>query len=76
MNLNSIYGSLKELAEKLEIDYESLRKYQYIAGRYEMWNRFHNLSLRHHVIAAPLEDRYEWLQKAKENKWSTRQLQG
>ena len=69
------YGSLKELAEKLEIDYESLRKYQYIAGRYEMWNRFHNLSFKHHMIAAPLEDRYEWLQKAKGNKWSTRQLQ-
>jgi len=39
MNLNSIYGSLKELAEKLEIDYNTLHIYQWVASRYELVTR-------------------------------------
>jgi hypothetical protein len=54
------YGSLLELAEKVGVEYETLQKYQTVASRYELRNRFHTLTFKHHQIAAPLEDRLEW----------------
>lgn len=73
------YGSLTKLAEKLDIPYETLRKYQYIASRYELGNRFPNVDFKTHMIAAPLEDRLEWLQKAAKGDngkpWSASRLQ-
>lgn len=69
------YGSLTELAEKYGKDYGALRECQRVASRYEVSNRFDTLGFRHHQIAAPLEDGLEWLNKAEENKWTTRQLE-
>jgi hypothetical protein len=60
------YGSLKEMAERLEINYNSLRNYQAVASSYELHMRMCNLSFYHHQIATPLEDRLEWLKKAGE----------
>lgn len=69
------YGSLTEMAERLETPYETLHKYQYVASQYEVGNRFPTLGFKHHMIAAPLEDRLEWLKRAEENNWSTRTLE-
>lgn len=69
------YGSLTELAEKYGKDYGALRDYQTIASRYELSTRVDSLSFKHHQIAAPLEDRLDWLKKAEENEWSARDLE-
>lgn len=63
------YGSLKEMADKLEIPYDSLVLYQWVAQQYEVMTRVITLSFKHHRIAAPLEDRLEWLKKAGKEGW-------
>ncbi len=69
------YGSLKEMAERLGINYNSLHIYQTIAKSYpELDMRMSSLTFNHHQIAAPLKDRLEWLQKALDNNWSTKEL--
>jgi hypothetical protein len=56
------YGSLKELAERLNINYHSLHNYQTVAKAYPTLDmRMSSVSFNHHQIAAPLEDRLEWL---------------
>ncbi|MCD6299709.1 MAG: hypothetical protein J7L78_00845 [Dehalococcoidales bacterium] len=52
------------MADRLEIDYNALHVYQYVSSRYEHVTRVTSLSFKHHQIAAPLEDRLEWLKKA------------
>lgn len=68
------YGSLTELAETYGKDYNDLRKCASVVSRYELLQRSNTLSFYHHQIAAPLEDRLEWLKRAEEKKWSARQL--
>lgn len=68
------YGSLREMAERYGKDYNSLHVCQYVSSRYEVVMRTTTLSFNHHRIAAPLEDRLEWLKRAKENRWSTAEL--
>jgi len=58
------YGSLINLAEKHGVEYKTIETYQYVASRYEFPNRLGNLSFKHHMVAAPLADRLDWLQKA------------
>ncbi len=69
------YGSLKEVAERHGKDYNSLHVCQYVASRYELVSRLTTLGFKYHQIAAPLEDRLDWLKRAQENKWSTRTLE-
>ena len=69
------YGSLRQMAEKLEVNYSSLQTYQNVAGSYELCNRLHTLSFKHHMIAASLEDRLEWLKEAEDKEWSATRLQ-
>jgi len=69
------YGSLDEMADRLEIDYNALHVYQYVSSRYEHVTRVTCLTFKHHQIAAPLDDRLEWLKRAEENNWSTRNLE-
>ncbi|MCL0048205.1 hypothetical protein M1N20_01980, partial [Dehalococcoidia bacterium] len=45
------YGSLKELAERMGIDYSNLAKCASIASRYELLLRSKTLSFKHHQIA-------------------------
>ena len=54
-------GSLKEVAERLEIDYGPLQQYQWVSGRYGSSTRADSLSHWHHMIAASREDGLEWL---------------
>lgn len=69
------YGSLNEMAERLGINYNSLHDYQTVARAYELDTRVSNLSFRHHMIAAPYENRLELLKEAKEKGWSARTLE-
>ena len=68
------YGSLKEIAEKYGKDYGALANCQYVASRYEVSHRSETLGFKYYQITAPLEDRLEWLNKAKDNKWSATEL--
>jgi hypothetical protein len=68
------YGSLKELAERYGKDYNSLHVCQYVSSRYEVVTRITTLGWAHHRIAAPLEDRLEWLKRAEENHWTAAEL--
>ena len=69
------YGSLQAVADKYGKDYKSLSTCQWVASRYEHPNRLGTLGFKHHMIAAPLDDRLEWLRKAGKNNWSTRNLE-
>jgi len=69
------YGSLKEMAERLEINYQSLNKYQVICRAYpEVGMRIPSISFTHHQTAAPLDNRLEWLQKAADEGFSAKEL--
>ena len=63
------------MAERLEIGYTTLIRYQTISKAYEIANRFANLSFKHHQIAVSLEDRLEWLKEAEAKAWKTPRLQ-
>ncbi|MBT9148153.1 MAG: hypothetical protein DDT32_01923 [Syntrophomonadaceae bacterium] len=69
------YGEIKEIAEGSGFQYQTIRDDKFVASRYKLSLRSDNLSFTHHRIAAPREDRLDWLKKAKENNWSTRQLE-
>ena len=58
------YGSLKELAERYGKDYGALAECQRVARAYEGSMRIETLTFYHHQIAAPLENRLEWLKRA------------
>jgi len=57
------------------VDYNTLRTYQYVTNQYEPANRLYSLTFKHHMIAASQDDCLVWLEKAKENKWTTRELE-
>lgn len=66
--------TLKEWAEKYDKNYGALRVCKHVADTYEVLNRFNTLGFRYHQIAAPEDDRLEWLARAVEEKWSTARL--
>lgn len=68
------YGSLKELAERIDISYSSLQNYQWVSHQYKLSNRLDSLSFKHHMIATPLEDRLDWLKQAEREGWSASRL--
>jgi len=69
------YGSLQAAADEYGKDYQTLADCQYVASRYELSHRCESLSFKHHRIAAPLDDRLDWLKRTEENNWSTRTLE-
>lgn len=69
------YGVIAEIAKESDFEYGTLRNDKWVASSYEPSYRYDTLTFKHHQIAAPLEDRLEWLKRAKENNWSTRQLE-
>ena len=42
---------------------------------FEIGERSPNLSHHHHTVAAKTDDPHGWIQKAKDNEWSTRELE-
>lgn len=70
------YGAIVEIAEESEFEYQTLADDKWVASRYpEVSSRNETLSFRHHRLAAPREDRLEWLKKAEEYNWPTRKLE-
>jgi hypothetical protein len=61
----------------VDINYQSLRNYAYVAAKVESATRVANLSFSHHRIVAPLssEQQREWLDEAQAQGWSTRELE-
>jgi hypothetical protein len=71
------YGSrYREAAERTGLDYQTLRNYAWVAGRFELSRRRDTLSFGHHaeVAALPAPEQDFWLRKAEEFGWSTRRL--
>lgn len=58
------HGSLKEMAQGLEINYNTLQDYQRVSSKYELYDRSYILSWKHYAVAAPLDDRLEWLKRS------------
>jgi len=71
------YGSrYRQAAERTGLDYQTLRNYAWVAGRFELSRRRDTLSFGHHaeVAALPAPEQDFWLRKAEESGWSTRRL--
>ena len=71
------YGSrYREAAERTGLDYQTLRNYAWVAGRFKLSRRRDTLSFGHHaeVAALPEPEQDYWLRKAEEFGWSTTRL--
>lgn len=69
------YG--EKYTQALEVtrySYGTLAVYAHVASKYEPLTRIKNLSFKHHQIAAPQENRQEWVQLAADNDWSASEL--
>lgn len=69
------YGAIAEIADESAFDYGTIRNDKWVASRYELSYRYDNLTFKHHMVAAPLDGRLDWLKRAEENNWSTRTLE-
>jgi len=69
------YGAIAKIAEEAPYDYNTIANDKWVASRYKVSHRCETLSWKHHRIAAPLDDRLEWLKKAEKNNWPTRTLE-
>ena len=66
----------REAVERTGLEYQTLRNYAWVAGRFELSRRRDSLSFGHHaeVAALPGPEQDFWLRKAGEFGWSTSQL--
>jgi len=64
-------GRYREAVERTGLDYQTLRNYAWVAGRFELSRRRDTLSFGHHAeVAALAEPEQEfWLRKAEEFGW-------
>ncbi|WP_229715339.1 LmbU family transcriptional regulator [Mangrovihabitans endophyticus] len=58
------------------LQYQTLRNYAWVAGRYPACQRRQGLSFQHHaeIAALDVDDRERWLQRALAERWSIRRL--
>lgn len=58
------------------LQYQTLRNYAWVAGRFELPRRRAALSFQHHaeVASLPGEEQDRWLDQAEKLKWTTKQL--
>jgi hypothetical protein len=68
--LKPVYGehTLEKFAESVNIEYETLKLYKWVAEQYDLVQRRTNLSFSHHQFVAARPDRLNWLKKAEEGK--------
>jgi hypothetical protein len=76
LTVEKAYGEhrLEDYAESIEVDYNRLLQYRWVAGAYEFSVRTENLSWTHHERIASRPDRLEWLSLATVNRWSVRAM--
>jgi hypothetical protein len=69
-------GRYRDAVERTGLDYQTLRNYAWVAGRFELSRRRDALSFGHHaeVAALPGPEQDFWLRKAEEFGWSTMRL--
>jgi hypothetical protein len=69
-------GRYRDAIERTGLDYQTLRNYAWVAGRFELSRRRDTLSFGHHaeVAALPAPEQDFWLRKAEEFHWSTMRL--
>jgi hypothetical protein len=69
-------GRYRQAIEQTSLDYQTLRNYAWVAGRFELSRRRHTLSFGHHAEVAALvgPEQDFWLRKAEEHRWSVKNL--
>jgi hypothetical protein len=69
-------GRYREAIGRTGLDYQTLRNYAWVAGRFELSRRRDTLSFGHHaeLAALPGAEQDFWLRKAEEFGWSTMRL--
>jgi len=77
LKVEKCYGTdaLGKFANEIGINKKSLQQYRRVSAAFPKEKRVPHLSHRHHLILAAKENRFEWLEKAAVNNWSTTQLQ-
>jgi hypothetical protein len=71
------YGErYKEAVSTTRLDYQTLRNYAWVAGRFSSSRRRDNLSFQHHAEVASLPEPQQelWLQRAEAMRWSRNEL--
>lgn len=79
-----VYGRRKypdryrEAINETSLDYQTLRNYAWVAGKFEMSRRRDKLTLQHHaaVAALPEPEQDYWLDQAEQEGWSATALRG
>ena len=79
-----IYGRAKytdryeRAVQAAGLQYQTLRNYAWVAGRFPPARRRDAVSFQHHaeVASLPVEEQERWLQRTQEDGWSLRQLRG
>ena len=76
LKVETKYGerTTEKYANDVGVEVATLRNYKLVSNSYQFSWRRENLSWWHHSVVAARDDRLEWLQKASENKWSSRQM--
>jgi len=69
-------GRYREAVQRTGLDYQTLRNYAWVAGRFELSRRRDSLSFGHHaeVAALPGPEQDFWLRKAEQFGWPVRRL--
>jgi hypothetical protein len=62
--------------QETDLDYQTLRNYAWVAGRFEPARRRHALSFQHHAEVAALSEAEQelWLRRAEGDHWSRNEL--
>ncbi|TMR04972.1 antibiotic biosynthesis protein [Actinomadura soli] len=58
------------------LQYQTLRNYAWVSGRFDLHRRRPALSFQHHaeVASLPVQEQDSWLDRAEKMKWTTKQL--
>jgi hypothetical protein len=73
---DSYSGRYREAIEQTSLEYQTLRNYAWVAGRFTLSRRRDGLSFAHHAEVARLPEHEQdfWLRKAEEASWSRNAL--
>lgn len=67
-------GALVAFAQEISVNKNTFRRYKLVSQAFPEDKRIDFLSHRHHMMLAAREDRFQWLQLAADNNWSTDNL--
>jgi hypothetical protein len=66
----------RQAMKETSLDYQTLRNYAWVAGRFDVSRRRDTLSFQHHAVVAalPAAEQDEWLDRASSSNWSMARL--